>query len=188
MLLLYDMKATKVEEVDGVFVYEFDRFKDARGYFEEIFRETRYLLPCRQINISRSAKNVIRGMHVVPFAKLCTCIRGSLWDVVADVREDSPTFGKWFGVWLTEENCTQLYIPPGCAHGFFASENDTLLCYLQDATYNPGVEREINWRDPTLNIQWPTPGFIPDSFPNPPCLTPGEYIISDKDQRAGFLK
>ncbi len=163
-----------VQQVADAYVLKFKRFSDDRGYSQEIFSTTKYDgLHIRQTNISSSNANVVRGMHVAPFSKLCTCVRGALWDVVADVREGSPTCGNWFGVWLTEGNCKQLFIPGGCAHGFFSKCDDTILIYSQDATYNPAVETEVNWRDPTLNIQWPPAE---------------EYFLSDKDKNAEFLK
>lgn len=168
------MKQTLISEVDGAFVLEIDRHSDHRGYFQEVYSvaKTQYPLSCYQINVSCSNKNVVRGMHVVPFAKLCTCVRGSLFDVVADVRPDSPTYLKWFGVWLTEENHKQLFVPANCAHGFFAAEDNTALLYLQNGTYAPKLEREINWQDPQLGIEWPESG---------------EYILSDKDRQAPFI-
>jgi|LakMenEpi03Aug12_release.lakeMendotaPanAssembly.Ray.scaffolds.fasta_scaffold71364_6 dTDP-4-dehydrorhamnose 3,5-epimerase len=162
--------------VAGSFVIDFDRYEDDRGFFQEIFSTHRYspeFPEVAQVNISHSNKNVIRGMHVAPFAKLCTCIRGSLWDVVADVRKDSPTFGNYYGVWLTEENKKQLYVPSGCAHGFFAAEDNTILCYQQDGLYNPKFECEIHYKDPTLQIAWPNAQ---------------EYIVSEKDQNAKDLQ
>ena len=167
------MKETILEEVSGAKVIEFDRYKDNRGYFQEVHSFAKYEMRPVQTNVSMSHSDVLRGMHVVPFAKLCTCIQGSLWDVVADVRKDSPTYGNWFGVWLTDKNCKQLYVPSGCAHGFLSGEDFTILLYCQDGTYNPDLEWEVNWSDPTLNIDWPDPIM--------------EYIVSDKDQNAKFL-
>lgn len=171
------MKETILEEVVGAKVIHFDRYSDDRGFFQEVHSSVRYdanLPHALQTNLSNSSADVVRGMHVVPFAKLCTCVRGKLWDVVADVRHGSPTYGNWFGIWLTEDNCTQLYVPAGCAHGFFSAYNDTLLLYCQDGTYNPDVEWEVNWRDPTLNIEWPEPME--------------EYLLSEKDKNARFLE
>lgn len=166
------MKKIPVTQVDGAYVIEIDRHNDRRGYFQEVFSSVRYdanLPHVAQINLSLSHKNVVRGLHVAPFGKLCTCVRGSLFDVVADVRKGSPTFGGWHGVWLTEHNCKQLYVPPGCAHGFFAAENDTLLLYEQDGLYDPATDQVINWQCPRLGIAWPKAE---------------EYILSDKDRLA----
>ena len=169
------MKKTLISEVAGAFVLDINRYADNRGYFQEVYSvaKDQYPLSCYQINVSYSHKGVVRGMHVVPFAKLCTCVRGSLFDVVADVRPDSATFLHWYGVWLTEENHRQLFIPANCAHGFFAAEDNTILLYLQDGTYAPNTEREINWQDPQLGIKWPVVE---------------EYILSDKDRQAPMFE
>jgi len=163
----------KIEQVEGAYVVELDRFSDNRGFFQEIFSDHRYdgFQP-GQINVSRSSQNVIRGMHLAPFPKLCMCLRGRLFDVVADTRPDSPTYLGWYGIWLSPESPTQLYIPAGCAHGFFSAEDETMLLYMQTDTYNPDVEREVNWRDPQLAIDWPEAT---------------EYILSDKDAEAGYI-
>ena len=169
------MQLVHQNHVKDSFVCTIDRFHDERGFFQEIYsfaKEKYYPFECKQINVSSSKRNTIRGLHVVPFAKMCACVRGSLFDIVADVRRDSPTYLKWFGTWLTEENRNQMYIPPGCAHGFFAAEDDTLLLYSQSATYSPGVEQEVNWADPSLGIAWPLAE---------------KYIISDKDSQAPNL-
>lgn len=170
------MQKTPIQEVDGAYVIEIDRYVDNRGYFQEIFSTARYapeFPEIAQTNISFSDKNVVRGMHVAPFAKLCTCLRGRLFDVVADVRKDSPTFGNWFGLWLDETNKKQLFVPTGCAHGFFSAEDNTILCYLQDGLYSPKFEYEIHFQDPTLNIQWPHAD---------------NYIVSEKDDAAKDFK
>jgi len=163
-------------DVDGAFLVTVDRHEDERGYFEELYSTARSFPHLvgqkRQLNLSNSRKGVVRGMHLAPFAKLAMCLKGRLFDVVADVRPNSPTYLKWAGVWLDGSDRNQVYVPAGCAHGFFASENDTLLLYLQDGTYEPSVEKEINWRDPKLGIRWP----------------PSEqYFLSDKDKRAAML-
>jgi dTDP-4-dehydrorhamnose 3,5-epimerase len=95
-----------------------------------------------------------------------------LFDVVADVRPGSPTYKKWFGVWLDEKNLKQLFIPAGCAHGFFSAEDDTILMYSQDGLWNSDFEYEIHWKDPSLAISWPEAE---------------NYILSEKDQKAKFL-
>lgn len=172
------MKQIPIPEVKDAYILEVDRHTDDRGYFQEVYSVAKnaYAIAAHQINISYSWKNVIRGMHVVPFAKLCTCVRGQLFDVVADVREGSSTYLGWKGVWLTAHNHKQLYVPPGCAHGFFAAEDETILLYLQDRTYNPSLEVTIHWRDPKLNIAWPLPQPVESN-----------YILSPKDGEAGCL-
>jgi dTDP-4-dehydrorhamnose 3,5-epimerase len=172
------MKKTPIEQVEGAYTVCLDRFPDDRGLFQEVYSLDRYdgFQPS-QINVSRSIGNVVRGMHVAPFAKLCMCMHGILWDVVADTRPDSPTYLGWYGIWLSPRwrspNWpTQLFVPAGCAHGFLAAQDNTVLLYMQTDTYNPKVEREVNWRDPQLAIDWPEAT---------------EYILSDKDKEAPLL-
>lgn len=168
------MKYTSIKEVEGAYLYELDRYPDQRGYFEEVYSSIHnYYLNIRQANISCSHKNVVRGMHVAPFAKLCMCVSGRLFDVVADVRQNSPTYLQWFGVWLDPSEVKQLYVPAGCAHGFFSAEDDSVLLYMQDDLYDPKIGTEINWRDPKLAIDWPSAD---------------EYILSDKDAKAECLR
>jgi len=174
------MKLIPVDEVQGAMVIETDRYTDDRGYFQELFSSAReYPMSIEQANLSLSKENTVRGLHVVPFAKLCTCAKGALFDVVADVRPDSPTYLGWYGVWLSEENHKQLYVPAGCAHGFFAAKTPTLLIYMQDSPYNPSVESEVNWQDPQLGIEWPPAVF---------AHAGEDYVLSDKDKAAPFLE
>lgn len=166
------MNCTRLK-VDGAFVYDIDKHVDDRGYFQEVFSERKkYPLRVLQTNVSCSCKNVIRGLHVNNFPKLCTCIRGRLFDVVVDVRRYSPTYLQWDGVWLDADNNKQLYVPSNCAHGFFAAENETILLYSQGGTYNPRNEWAVRWNDPAFGVEWPEAE---------------EYILSDKDKVAEFL-
>lgn len=169
------MIKTLVPDVLGAFTIEGDRFLDDRGYFQVCYSAAFHseMPHVVQGNLSCSKANVVRGLHVAPMAKICTCIKGKLFDVIADVRVGSPTFGKWFGTWLSEDSFKQVYVPANCAHGFFAAENDTMLLYQQDGLYNPALEREIHWKDPTLGIVWPDAEA---------------YILSAKDEAAGFLR
>lgn len=154
-------------KVKGAYVYEIDRHEDDRGYFQEVFSEKLgYSLRILQTNVSYSHQGVVRGLHVANFPKLCTCIKGRLFDVVVDTRKWSGTYLKWDAVWL-DENCNkQLYVPSDCAHGFFAAENGTVLMYSQGGTYNPRNEWSVKWNDPLIGVDWP------DSE---------EYILSEKD-------
>lgn len=168
------MKTHTIKEVDGAYVYEIDRHEDDRGYFQEAYALMRYYgFNLKQVNVSCSHKSVLRGMHVVPFAKLCMCVKGKLFDVVADVRPDSSTYLGWYGIWLRPEEPKQLYVPAGCAHGFFAAEDDTVLLYMQNGSYDPQNEHEVNYLDPKLGIDWPSAA---------------EYIVSDKDRAAEFIQ
>ena len=157
------MNRKHLEEIEGAILYDADRHVDDRGYFQELFNANR-LDSCweffppfgtRQINLSQSHANVVRGLHVAPYSKLVSCVRGRLFDVVVDVRENSPTKGRWYGVWLTDQNQKQLLVPRGCAHGFFSAEDCTTMLYAQDGTYSPKEEYAINWRDPEFMIDWP---------------------------------
>jgi dTDP-4-dehydrorhamnose 3,5-epimerase len=150
----------KKATVHDVFVCQLNRFCDNRGYFEELFSE-KYLpsFTCRQINCSRSKKNVLRGLHIVPFAKLVHCVQGRIFDVVADMRKKSPTYLKWYGLELSEENQKSLYVPAHCAHGFLALDNVTVV-YAQDGLYDPKLESSVMYNDSTLNIRWPGDKFI----------------------------
>ena len=165
------MKRTRLK-VNGAYVYEIDRYEDDRGYFQEVFSTQKYeadFWKVCQTNVSYSEKNVVRGLHVAPFAKLCTCIKGRLFDVVVDVRKMSTTYLQWDAVWLDENNKKQLFVPAYCAHGFFAAENGTILLYSQDGLYNPREEWELKWDDPLLGVEWPEAD---------------EYKLSEKDRAA----
>jgi dTDP-4-dehydrorhamnose 3,5-epimerase len=132
------------------------RYYDHRGYFQELFSQKN--LPhfkVAQINCSVSAKNVLRGLHVVPFAKLVFCVKGQVFDVVADVRKDSKSYLKYDSVILSGYNEKAIYIPPNCGHGFLALEEDSIVVYAQDGIYDPTLESIVNYADPQLNIKWP---------------------------------
>lgn len=145
------------------------RFSDNRGHFEEILGQD-HQFDFKQINSSRSSKNVVRGLHIVPFAKLVTCIIGRIFDVCVDTRKNSPTYLKWFGTELNEENKKQLYIPEDCAHGFMSLDYDNLVIYSQTGYYDPKVESSIHWQ--SLDISWPEAPF---------------HVVSPKDEVAPKL-
>ncbi|MDQ6932899.1 MAG: dTDP-4-dehydrorhamnose 3,5-epimerase [Candidatus Eremiobacteraeota bacterium] len=136
-------------------------FNDARGSFEEVFSRPKYaaigiLDEFIQDNVSRSRKNVLRGMHYdLRMAKLVQTLHGAIYDVVVDMREDSKFYKKWFGCRLTAENHWQLYVPAGFAHGFVTLSDEALVMYKQSATYAPEQERLLRWDDPTVAIEWP---------------------------------
>lgn len=164
------MRITKLESVCDAFVCEAVRYYDNRGYFQELFSQNDLPFKVAQINCSLSQRNVLRGLHVVPFAKLVYCVKGKIFDVVADVRKGSETYLGWHGVELSGENQYALYVPPHCAHGFLSMEDDSLVIYAQDGIYDPKVETSINYADPKLNIKWPN------------------VILSDKDKIATYVK
>ncbi len=164
----------------GVLVVTPKVFGDARGFFLETFSAERYAAagitgPFVQDNWSRSAKGILRGLHFQhpnPQGKLVQVMRGAAYDVVADVRTGSPTFGRWFGVELTSENKKQLWVPPGFAHGFCALSDDTDFVYKCTALYSPKDEHSVRWNDPAIGIDWPVK----------------EPLLSKKDAAAPLLR
>ncbi len=153
-----------------------DVFADSRGYFTELYNEERYMeygIEQRfiQDNLSRSSYGVVRGLHFqrgdAAQAKLVTVIVGKVWDVAVDLRDGSPTYGKWFGVELSDENHLQFMIPRGFAHGFSVLSDTALFCYKCDNLYNKGAEGGIIYNDPALNIDWKIPA--------------DKMIVSEKD-------
>ncbi|WP_346984326.1 dTDP-4-dehydrorhamnose 3,5-epimerase [Chryseobacterium sp. POE27] len=138
--------------------------EDERGYFFEKFNERKFeeLTGMNghfvQDNISKSSYGVIRGVHLQKGehaqAKLVSCLEGKVWDVAVDLREDSPTFGKWFGIELTAENKVQLYVPRGFGHGFSVLSETAIFSYKCDNFYYKESERGIMYNDPDLNIDW----------------------------------
>ena len=158
------MKFTETK-VKGAFLIEPEPFVDERGYFNRAFCSREFneagLQPnMLQANMAGSRdKGTLRGLHyqVSPHeeTKVFRCIKGSIFDVVLDVRPGSETFGAWYGAELTASNRNMLYVPGGCAHGYLTLENDTEVYYLVSEFYNPAAERGIRWNDPKFNIQWP---------------------------------
>jgi dTDP-4-dehydrorhamnose 3,5-epimerase len=157
------MKVTPTA-IPDVLIIEPKVFGDARGFFYESFNQkafndatgTDYLFV--QDNHSRSAKGVLRGLHYQiqpPQGKLVRVVRGAVFDVAVDIRKGSPTFGKWVGVELSEENHRQLWVPPGFAHGFLVTSESAEFLYKTTDYYAPEFERCIAWSDPAIGIQWP---------------------------------
>lgn len=138
-------------------------FGDERGFFLETFQTERYVdaginLPFVQDNHSRSSKGVLRGLHFQkskPQGKLVRVVRGEVYDVAVDIRQDSPTFGQWEAVILSEENKTQFWVPPGFAHGFVVLSETADFEYKCTDYYDPSDEGSLLWNDPDLNIPWP---------------------------------
>ena len=155
--------ATRIE---GPVLIEPKVFGDDRGFFAETFRanvmaeEFGITEPFVQDNHSRSSKGVVRGMHFQigdGASKLVRCGRGSIVDVVVDLRVGSPTYGEWEGVELTEENMRVFYVPVGFAHGFCVTSEVADVFYKQSGYYSAETERGISYRDPAVGIQWPLP-------------------------------
>lgn len=141
-----------------------DVHEDDRGFFKEIYHAKRYrdaglLDEFVQDSVSYSTMNVIRGLHYDPeMSKLAQVLRGKVWDVIVDIRPQSPQRGKWQGFYLSEHNHRQIYVPKGFAHGFLALTDDVVFVYKHGAMYDPAREGAIRWNDPTLSIQWPLLG------------------------------
>lgn len=157
------MKITKTKLKDCVII-EPRVFGDERGFFLETFQADRYLdfaginLPFVQDNHSRSKKGVLRGLHFQknkPQGKLVRVVRGEVYDVAVDIRKDSPTYGQWESVVLSEENKTQFWIPPGFAHGFLVLSDIADFEYKCTDYYDPCDEGSLLWNDFNLNIPWP---------------------------------
>ena len=156
------MKVTTLD-IPGALLIEPDLFRDQRGLFYETFQEQRYAgagLTERfvQDNFSRSIRGTLRGLHYQqPHAqgKLVMVVEGAVYDVVVDIRKGSPTFGRWKGFDLSAENFLQLYVPPGCAHGFCVTSEHASVLYKCTDFYSPKDERGIIWNDPALAISWP---------------------------------
>ena len=152
-------------KLQGAFIIELQRLEDERGFFSRSFCRHEFaergLNPdVAQCNISfnRDA-GTLRGMHYqeAPHAedKLVRCSRGSLYDVIVDLRRESPTFTQWIALELTGDNGRMLYVPKGCAHGFQTLENNTEVFYQMSEFYHPESARGVRWNDPAFGIQWP---------------------------------
>ena len=169
-------------EIEGLRVITPAVFRDERGYFMETynyidFKEAGLGMTFVQDNQSMSVKGVLRGLHYQkehPQGKLVRVVRGSVFDVAVDLRKDSKTFAKWFGVELTAENKKQFYIPEGFAHGFVVLSDEAEFAYKCTDFYHPGDEGGLAWNDPQIGVDWPVEGL-------------GPLIISEKDQKWGGL-
>jgi dTDP-4-dehydrorhamnose 3,5-epimerase len=152
-------------DFEGLYIIKPRVYTDQRGYFFESYNQEAYLkagiqfIPV-QDNESKSSKGVIRGLHyqIRPYdqSKLIRAVEGHIFDVALDLRSNSPTFGKWFGIELDSLNKHQLFIPKGFAHGFSVLSNTAVIQYKVDAVYNKLAERGIALNDPDLNIDWRT--------------------------------
>ncbi len=152
-------------KLKGAFIIEPQTLKDERGFFARTFCQGEFKahglnLRVAQCNISFNAKKgALRGMHfqVTPHqeAKLVSCVRGVIYDVIIDLRSDSPTYCQWFAVKLSSDNYKMFYIPEGVAHGFQALEDNTVAFYQISQSFNPQYSRGVRWDDPAFGIKWP---------------------------------
>ncbi len=175
------MKVTRTA-IPDVLVIEPKVFGDSRGFFYESFNQrafadaTGQTLNFVQDNHSKSAYGVLRGLHYQleqPQGKLVRVVRGAVFDVAVDIRRQSPHFGKWVGMELSQENHKQMWVPPGFAHGFLVLSEDAEFLYKTTDYYAPQHERCIAWNDPTIAIDWPSLSSAP--------------VLSAKDQQGSRL-
>lgn len=167
--------------IEGLLIIKPDVFKDERGYFFESYNKEHFLkhgldMTFVQDNESKSGKGVLRGLHFQkpPYAqgKLVRVVKGSVLDVAVDIREGSPTYGKWEATVLSEENKEMFWIPEGFAHGFVTLEENTVFTYKCTNVYNKESEGSLRWNDPDINIDW--------NIDNP--------ILSEKDKISPLFK
>lgn len=167
--------------IPGLIIVEPRVFGDERGFFLESYKCSEFQangidVDFCQDNHSKSTKGVLRGLHFQKppkqQAKLVRCTKGKIFDVAVDIRPDSPTFKKWVGVELSEENKKMLYIPEGLAHGFIVISDEAEVLYKASDEYSPELDTGIRWDDPDIGVQW--------EYDNP--------IISQKDASLPFLK
>lgn len=180
--------------IEGLCVIEPEVHGDERGYFVETYNqkdmeEAGLMMNFVQDNQSCSTKGVLRGLHFqkqYPQGKLVRVIKGSVFDVAVDMREGSGTYGKWFGMILSEENKKQFYIPEGFAHGFLVLSDVAEFCYKCTDFYHPGDEGGLAWNDPMIGIEWPDVigEYQGTASAEGYCLKDGTKLnLSEKDQK-----
>lgn len=175
------MKFTKTG-IDGAYVIEIEPHCDDRGFFARAWCHREFETMGIQFNFVQSniafskKKGTLRGMHFqkAPHAeaKFLRCVRGAVFDVMIDLRPDSPTFKKWFGIELTADNHKMVFIPEGFAHGYLTTVDDTEVFYLVSAFYSPDAEGGVRWDDPAFGVKWPMTGNL---------------IISEKDRSLPYF-
>ncbi|BEG98585.1 dTDP-4-dehydrorhamnose 3,5-epimerase [Bacteroides sedimenti] len=170
-------------EIDGVWVIEPNVFTDDRGYFMEAFKKEEFEKNIGEINFiqdneSKSCFGVLRGLHYqkgeFSQAKLVRVIKGKVLDVAVDLRQSSPTFGKYVSVELSEDNKRMFFIPRGFAHGFLVLSEEAIFTYKVDNSYAPQAEATIKYNDKDINIEWP--------------IAEEQLVMSVKDRQAVALK
>ena len=192
------IKVTKAP-IEGLYVIEPTVFGDSRGYFMETYnqndmKEAGLDMVFVQDNQSMSTRGVLRGLHFqkeYPQGKLVRVIKGSVFDVAVDLRAGSETYGKWYGVELTEENKKQFYISEGFAHGFLVLSDTAEFCYKVTDFYHPSDEGGLAWNDPEIGIEWPqlTGEYQGSASAEGYTLADGTPLnLSDKDQKWVGLK
>ncbi len=183
---IQDFNQTKI---DGLILLSTHQYSDNRGFFLESWNEHEWRKILKdngqnfskfvQDNHSWSTKGVLRGMHYQtnPYSqgKLIRCIKGEIFDVAIDIRLNSPSFGKWVGIYLSGENNMQLWIPTGFAHGFLTLSDEADVIYKVTEFWNKDCERSLNWKDTSIDIQWPIEKIV------------NSIQLSTKDKNAPFL-
>ncbi len=194
------MGQIKVEKapIEGLYVIQPTVHGDSRGYFTETYnkrdmREHGLNMEFVQDNQSMSVKGVLRGLHYqikYPQGKLVRVIKGRVFDVAVDMRKGSKTYGKWFGVELSEENKKQFYISEGFAHGFLVLSDVAEFCYKVTDFYHPDDEGGLAWNDPDIGIDWGVVGeYGGNADPSGYALPDGTpLVMSDKDKKWKNLK
>lgn len=190
------MGQIKIQEcpIQGLYILEPAVHGDSRGYFMETYnqrdmQEAGLNMVFVQDNQSMSTKGVLRGLHFqkeYPQGKLVRAIKGRVFDVAVDLRTNSPTYGKWYGVELTEENKKQFYISEGFAHGFLVLSDVAEFCYKVTDFYHPGDEGGLAWNDPSIGIEWPEVTGVYDGTASAEgyTLADGTKLnLSEKDQK-----
>ena len=155
----------KESKLKGAFIIEIDKKSDDRGFFARTWCKNEFeaqglSTKFVQVNLAfNEKKGILRGMHYQknPYeeVKLVRCTRGALYDVIIDIRKDSPTYKQWIGIELTQDNYRMLYIPEGFAHGYQTLQDHTEIIYQVSQFYTPNAEGGVRWDDPTVNIVWP---------------------------------
>ncbi len=185
--------------IEGLYIIEPTVFGDSRGYFTETYNsrdmaEAGLDMAFVQDNQSMSVKGVLRGLHFqkeYPQGKLVRVIKGKVFDVAVDLRSGSETYGKWYGVELTEENKKQFYISEGFAHGFLVLSDTAEFCYKVTDFYHPGDEGGLAWNDPEIGIEWPELEGVYGGSASAEGYTLNDgtpLILSDKDQKWEGIK
>lgn len=165
----------------GAFIIEVKRLEDERGFFGRAWCKKEMddhglNANAVQANVSyNKVKGTLRGMHfqVAPYSetKMVRCTSGAIYDVIIDIRPESPTFKKWFGIELTEENFKMLYVPEGFAHGFITLKDHSSVHYMVTEYYTPGAEGGLRYNDPSFNIEWPMqPVIVSEKDKNHPLF------------------
>jgi len=173
--------------LEGAYLIDLQKIGDERGFFARAFCEKEFadhglVTHFQQMNNSLAgARGTLRGMHyqLAPSAetKVVRCIRGSLFDVILDLRQDSPTYLQHFGAELTAEHRRMMYVPKGFAHGFVTLEDETEAFYFVDESYAPELERGIRWNDPRFGIEWPVePTVISEKDSAHPDFDPAYHL------------